>query len=192
MISSIKGKVIYKTDKFIVVDVSGIGYKIFVTTDSIVSNKEGMEVSFWTYMAVRENSIDLYGFSSIEEMSFFELLLNVSGVGPKSALSIINIAPTQILKGAIATGDTSYLNKVSGIGKKTAERIVIDLRDKLKNYENSETNTSIKEDNDVMLALKSLGYSQNESREALKKISSSTEGTNNRVREALRILSNRD
>jgi Holliday junction DNA helicase RuvA len=190
MIASIKGKITHKTEKFIIVEVSGVGYKIFVTTDSIVSSKENQEVSFWTYMAVRENSIDLYGFSSIEELSFFELLLNVSGVGPKSALSIINIAPISILKGAIATGDTSYLNKVSGIGKKTAERIIIELRDKLKDYNNNEAHTSIREDNDVILALKSLGYSQNESREALKKIPNEIVGTNNRIKEAIKILSN--
>lgn len=192
MIASIKGIIIYKTDKFIIVDVNGVGYKLYVTTDTIFSCKEGDETSFWTYTAVRENSLDLYGFTTIDEMSFFELLLNVSGIGPKSALSTLTVAPLNILRKAIALGDTSYLNKVSGIGKKTAEKIIIELRDKLKEYKDEEGNQGLlRDESDLLEALKSLGYNQNEARDALKQIPASTEGTNARIKEALKILSNR-
>jgi Holliday junction DNA helicase RuvA len=136
--------------------------------------------------------MDLYGFRNTNELSFFELLLDVSGIGPRSALGILAIASIETLRRAIATGDTTYLNKVSGIGKKTAEKIVLELRDKFEDYkDDSMSDGAIKEEGDLLEALKSLGYSQNEARDALKQIPSSVEGTNARIKEALRILSGR-
>jgi Holliday junction DNA helicase RuvA len=139
-------------------------------------------------MAVRENSLDLYGFVTTEEMDFFTLLLDVSGIGPKSALSILIVAPLDTLKKAIATGDTSYLNKVSGIGKKTAEKIVIELRDKLHAFKHEGSASELRGESDVVEALKSLGYSQNEARDVLKQVPATIEGTNARIKEALKIL----
>lgn len=192
MIARIEGTIIHKTDKFIVVDVSGVGYKVFVTTDTIGSVEQGAPGAFWTYTAVRENSLDLYGFASMEEMSFFELLLDVSGIGPKSALGILAVASIDTLKKAIATGDTSYLNKVSGIGRKTAEKIVIELRDKLQAHKGEDgAPSTLRGDSDVVEALKSLGYSQNDARDALKEIPSTIEGTNARIKQALKILGNK-
>ena len=127
MIARIEGTIVHVADKFLIVDVSGVGYKLYVTTEAIGSSKLGDHTSFWVYTAVRENSLDLYGFKTINEMSFFELLLDVSGIGPRSALGILTVASIDTLKRAIATGDTSYLNKVSGIGKKTAEKIIVEL-----------------------------------------------------------------
>jgi Holliday junction DNA helicase RuvA len=189
MIARLEGKIVYTAEKFVVVDVHGVGYKVYSTTDTIALCTEDMGVTFWIYTAVRENALDLYGFSTIEELSFFELLLDVSGIGPKSALSIIALASIDTLKRAIATGDTSYLNKVSGIGKKTAEKIVIELRDKLQAFKSEgTTSTTLRAESDVVEALKSLGYSQNEARDALKQVSTTTEGTNARIKEALKIL----
>ena len=106
-------------------------------------------------------------------------------------MGIIALAPINTIKRAIATGDVGYLNKVSGIGKKTAEKIIIELRDKLQNHkESGETSSTLREEGDLLEALKSLGYSQNEARDALKQIPSSIEGTNARIKEALRILNN--
>ena len=186
MIARIEGNIVYMTDKFVVVDVSGVGYKVFLGSDSIMAFHIGDPASFWTYTAVRENSLDLYGFPTIEEMSFFELLLDVSGIGPKSALSIIGMASTDTLKKAIATGDTSYLTKVSGIGKKTAEKIVIELRDKLHAHKGEDG--TLRAESDILEALKSLGYSHAEARDALKQIPASIETTNARIKEALKIL----
>lgn len=188
MIARIEGTIIYTTEKFVVVDVAGVGYKVFVTTDTISTCALGETMAFWTYMAVRENSLDLYGFVTTEEMGFFELLLDVSGIGPKSALSILTVAPIDTLKKAIATGDTSYLNKVSGIGKKTAEKIVIELRDKLHAFGQVGSASELRGESDVVEALKSLGYSQNEARDVLKQVPSTIEGTNARIKEALKIL----
>ena len=189
MIAHIEGLILHKSDKFLVVDTGGVGYKVWTTLDTTDSVAIGDKCALWTYTAVRETSIDLYGFTNMEEMSFFELLLDVSGIGPKSALSIIAVASVDTLKRAIATGDTSYLNKVSGIGKKTAEKIVIELRDKLHAHKGEDgAPSSLRGESDALEALKTLGYSQSEARDALKQVSSSIEGTNARIKEALKIL----
>ena len=192
MIARIEGIIVHVADKFIIVDVSGVGYKLFITTDTLVSTILGDHASFWVHTAVRENSIDLYGFKNMNEMSFFEQLLDVSGIGPRGALSILTIAPIDTLKRAIATGDTGYLNKVSGIGKKTAEKIIIELRDKLQDYKNDgDTPGLLRDESDIVEALKSLGYSPNEARDALKQVPASTLGTNARIKEALQVLGGR-
>ena len=149
-------------------------------------------IKLWVHTAVRENSIDLYGFLDIEELSFFELLLEVSGIGPKSALSTLSVAPVSTLRKAIASGDTTYLNKVSGIGRKTAEKIIIELKDKLKEYEGDiATSQVMQEERDILEALRTLGYSQDEAREAIKKIPSNMTEMNNRLKEALKIIGRR-
>ncbi len=193
MIAYLEGEIIHIGEKFIILNTGNIGYKVNTTEDIILSCKNKNRVQFFIYTAVRENSIDLYGFNNTEELSFFELLLDVSGIGPRSALSIIALAPINTIKRAIATGDVSYLNKVSGIGRKTAEKIIIELKDKLQNYkEEKDIPGTLREESDILEALKSLGYSQNEARDALKQVSIDTEGTNARIKEALRILSTRN
>jgi len=192
MIAKLEGIIAHISEKFLIIDVSGVGYKLHVTTEVLSQVKQSDHMSFWVHTSVRENSIDLFGFQSINEMSFFELLLDVSGIGPRSALSILAIAPIDTLKRAIATGDTGYLNKVSGIGKKTAEKIIIELRDKLQDYKNNDdTPGLLRDESDILEALKSLGYSQNEARDALKQVLPTTLGTNARIKEALQVLGKR-
>lgn len=195
MIGSIKGKVILKTDKFLIVETGGVGYKVNVSPDTLSRIARGPSsgqnetdtVSFWTHTHVREDILDLYGFLDRQELEFFEMLINVSGIGPKGALSILGIASLETLKKAISTDDISYLTKISGIGKKTAEKIVIELRDKLGKDTSSQ---SLQGELDALEALKSLGYSQNEARDALKKISPDLD-TNAKIREALKSLGGR-
>ncbi len=192
MIARLEGTISYNTDKYVIIDVSGVGYKVFLSTDAMMSINIGDKHAFWIYTAVRENSIDLYGFPQIEELSFFELLLDVSGIGPKGALGILSMASVDTLTRAIATGDTGYLTKVSGIGKKTAEKIVIELRDKMKSRMGTDTsNSTLREESDIIEALKSLGYSQNEARDALKNVPEEIESTNAKIKEALKILGNK-
>ena len=167
MIGSIKGKIILKTEKFVIVETGGVGYKISVSPDTLSKLKKTDElVSFWIHTHVREDILDLYGFLDRQELEFFEMLINVSGIGPKGALSILGIASIETLRKAISTGDTAYLTKVSGIGRKTAEKIIIELRDKMGE---AKTGTSLQGELDALEALRSLGYSQSEAREALKK-----------------------
>lgn len=184
MIGSIKGTIALKTDKFLIIEAGGVGYKVNVSPDTLskVPNTGGNTL-LWIHTHVREDALDLYGFLTRQEQEFFEMLINVSGIGPKGALSILGITSTETLRQAIGSGDTSYLTKVSGIGKKTAEKIVIELRDKVGNLEG----TSLKNEMDALEALKSLGYSQNEAREALKSLPQDLD-TNSKVRQALKIL----
>jgi holliday junction DNA helicase RuvA len=185
MIGSIRGKIILKMEKFLIVETGGVGYKINVSPDVLSKTKKtGDETFLFIHTHVREDTLDLYGFINTEELEFFEMLLNVSGIGPRSALAILSIASIETLRKAIGTGDTSYLTKISGIGRKTAEKIVIELRDKIGE---EQSGSSLQEELDALVALKSLGYSQNEAREALKKVSVETD-TNTKIREALKIL----
>jgi len=185
MIGSIRGKIILKKEKFLIVEVGGIGYKINVSPNALSkTQKLNDEVFLFIHTHVREDSLDLYGFLNYQELEFFEMLIGVSGIGPKGALAILGIATIETLKRAIGTGDTSYLTKISGIGKKTAEKIVIELRDKMGEVEKG---SSMQGELDALEALKSLGYSQNEAREALKKVSPDS-NTNTKIREALKIM----
>jgi Holliday junction DNA helicase RuvA len=188
MIAYIKGTVVQKTDKYLVITTSGVGYQIYVSTDILSKSAMGDAMGLWTYLAVRENAMDLFGFETIDEKNFFELLLSVSGIGPRSALSILSIAPMETIKKAIGSGDTSYLTKVSGIGRKTAEKIVVELRDKLSALGHTDDTGSLRGESDVLEALQSLGYSLNDARNAVKEIPSAIVDTNARVKEALKIL----
>lgn len=188
MISQVRGKIILKTDKFVVIDVGGLGYKVGVSVDTLARLKNKEEVSLWTHLHVREDALDLYGFLDQSELEFFEMLINISGIGPKSALGIIGVAPIETLKKAIASGDNSYLTKVSGVGRKTAEKIVLELRDKLSALGHKAEYGELSGELDATLALQSLGYSQNEARDALKKVDSSITDTSAKVKAALKIL----
>ncbi|MBP7006586.1 MAG: Holliday junction branch migration protein RuvA [Candidatus Pacebacteria bacterium] len=186
MIGSLKGEIILKTDKFLILETSsGVGYKINVSPENfLISKKEGDNVFLWIYTHVREDAMELFGFLDYKELALFEMLISVSGIGPRSALVILSVATVDTLARAISTGDVTYLTKISGIGKKTAEKIVLELRDKL---EMTDEGGTLQEELDALEALKSLGYSQGEAREALKRVSPDTD-TNTKVREALKIL----
>ncbi|MFH1979352.1 MAG: Holliday junction branch migration protein RuvA [Patescibacteria group bacterium] len=191
MIAQVRGLIRFKTDRFVVVDVGGIGYRVFVSLETFkkIAGKKDEEVLFWTHLHVRENIMDLYGFLSYAELEFFEQVIQVSGVGPKSGLAVLSIAPLDILRKAIASGETSYLIKVSGIGKRLAEKIVVELRDKLSATGVGGMGESLREEGDALEALHSLGYSFREGREALRNIPEGTHGVENIVKEALRNIS---
>ncbi len=186
MISHLKGKVAYKDLRFFVIDVAGVGYKVFASGPTIDKAKEGKEIGVWTYLAVRENALDLYGFDSKEDLDLFELLITVSGIGPKTALGVMNVVLPETIRLAISSGDTGYLTKVSGVGKKVAEKIVVELRGKFEGIEGGGAN--LQKDSDAIEALKSLGYSQNEARDALSKVSKDIENASEKVKQALKIL----
>ncbi|MCX6702043.1 MAG: Holliday junction branch migration protein RuvA [Candidatus Zambryskibacteria bacterium] len=186
MIGYLKGTIMHQDLKSVILDVSGVGYKIYTNT-TILENTKQKEVEFWTYLAVRENALDLYGFKTKEELEFFELLISVSGIGPKSALGILTIATLKNLRHAISTGDISHLIKVSGIGKKNAEKIVIELKDKLQGL-STDLSHSMSGDLDALEALKALGFGEREVRETLKKVAD-IEDVSEKVKKALKILS---
>ena len=186
MIGHLKGTLLHQDLKFLILDVAGVGYKVYTNTVTLEKVKS-KTLEFWTYMAVRENALDLYGFQKKEELDFFELLLTVSGIGPKSAMTILSVATLPNLRHAISTGDTSHLIKVSGVGKKNAEKIVLELKDKLEIL-GGDLGQSTSGDVDALEALKSLGYGEREVREVLKKVSDISD-TGEKIKKALKLLS---
>ncbi len=172
MISSLHGRVAAKGDSYFVVDVGGVGFKVFVAASSLDRlGGVGQEISLFTHMHVRENELALYGFESPEQLQLFELLLGVSGIGPKVGLRIVSIMSAETLREAIATGDAAMLTRVPGIGKKTAERVMVDLKDKLGvslGFVSYPALTNA--DAEVISALTSLGYSVTEAQAALRSL----------------------
>ncbi|OHA92334.1 MAG: Holliday junction DNA helicase RuvA [Candidatus Zambryskibacteria bacterium RIFCSPLOWO2_02_FULL_51_21] len=187
MISSLSGTVRHKDLHYIVIDVGGVGYRVAVTTDTALEASPSSSIFLWTHLAVRENSLDLYGFSNLENLGVFELLITISGIGPKTALGILNVATPAMLRQAVASGDTSYLTKVSGIGRKNAEKIVLELKDKLK-VSDADKGIDTRTEGDALEALVSLGYSERDAREALKHVPKEVKGASERVKAALKNL----
>ena len=190
MISSLKGTITFKDLRFAILEVNGIGYQVHFLSNTLESLTPGQEIFCFTYLAVRENSLDLYGFLEQEEFNFFILLLTISGIGPKSALATLSLAPPKTIRQAVVTEDAGYLSKVSGIGKKNAEKIVLGLKDKLGTKDQSETEIN-KNESDVLDALLAIGFSAKNAREAIKDIPKNLDNTNDQIKEALKILGNK-
>lgn len=188
MISYLKGKVLNKLSTSIILLVNNIGYKVYLGSVFYEKLKKDSEVEIYIYQVVREDVSDLYGFKTLEELDLYEMLLSVSGVGPKSAMNILSVANISDIKESIIRGDVSLLVKVSGVGKKTAERLVLELKDKLFKNSFDDSNYTSNSGGDDINALISLGYSLAEAREALGKIDPGILDTGNRVKEALKRM----
>ena len=178
MFAYIKGSLEQKSNNYVVIDVGGIGYKIFMATKAIEALGEiGEIVKVHTHYYVREDNISLYGFNTSEELRMFELLLQVSGIGAKSAIAMLSeISPSSFAL-AVISDDISQLVKIPGIGKKTAARIVLELKDKLKTEEAitkaEEVKLSItneEETSEAIAALQVLGYTKREIEKALENV----------------------
>ena len=196
MISYIKGKLETKNIDNVVIEVGGIGYKIFMSVNSMDRLGEtGTEVKVYTYMRVREDDVSLYGFCTNEELKMFEQLLGVSGVGAKLALSILaNISPSSFAL-AIITGDLNTLKCLPGIGAKSAQRMILELKDKMKTQEAIETEaipvqSAEKSDNakDAIEALQVLGYSRRDIELAISKINTVDLSVEDIIKQGLKYL----
>lgn len=190
MIAFIEGAIELKGERFVIIQSNGVGYRIFASPETIRKIPEKSEkIKIWTHLYQREDAQELYGFLHFAELEFFETLIQISGIGPKSGLGIMSVAPLDTLKRAIASGDTSYLTKVSGIGRKTAEKVIFELREKLagKGVAHLEA-PELKEESDALSALITLGYTASEARDALSSVPRDVQGASARVKEALKRL----
>ena len=175
MIGHLRGKIEEKFGNFLTLDVNGVGYEVAVTTSDFENSQLGEERKFYTYHAIRENAEDLYGFTSLAAKKIFELLIGVQGVGPKAAMAILSLAEAEEVRNAIANADAAFVAKASGVGKKTAERVIVDLRDKVgipSRYgatETAATEVNVEAD-EAVDALIALGYSLKEATQALEKV----------------------
>ncbi len=194
MIAYLKGKLVIKSVDYIVIDVQGIGYKVYMSKTAIDKLEEEKEIKVYTYLKVREDDISLFGFNSLEELHMFELLISVGGIGAKSAIAILsNITPSKFAL-AVITSDVNTLKKLQGIGPKTAQRIILELKDKIKTEEaiENQENTikqeeQIQEDMEELIqALQVLGYRRYEINNILPKIKEET--LEDRIKEALQYL----
>lgn len=174
----------------IVVDVGGVGYEMLVPAPDFENMVLNEERKFFTYHAVRENSEELYGFSSLVAKKLFELLISVQGVGPKAGIAILSLAEAEEVRNAIANGDTAFVSKAAGVGKKSAERVVVDLRDKVgipSRYGATEVKFAATKDepDEALDALIALGFPLKEATAALEKVDASLP-VEERVRLALK------
>lgn len=179
MIRQIRGTVIGLESGGIVVDVAGWG--VLVNLAAPESYLEGTAVSLQTFLSVKQDGMDLYGFPDEAERKFFELLLQVSGVGPKTALGIMRRAPRESLEGAIGSRDLDYLTRVIGLGKKAAEKLIVELAEKIGTSDKVHDD----EDGEVFDTLVALGYTDREARKAVSSIPATVVGKDARLKAAL-------
>ncbi|MDP3994010.1 MAG: Holliday junction branch migration protein RuvA [bacterium] len=189
MLGYISGTIKAIRKNYIIVATDYLGYKIFVIPQVSLSLEPAQKVSFYIYTHVREDQLSLYGFSTLPEQEFFELLLGISGIGPKMALSIMSIANLEMIKSAIANQDAGVFTKISGIGLKTAERLILELKDKIGEYADKDDFKDVSQMHaDVIDVLLALGYSRSEARKALAELPKDLTNADDKIRIALRSL----
>ncbi len=198
MIGYIKGSLEAKTGEYVILETGGIGYKVFMSSPSMERLGEmGKMVKVFTYMRVREDDVSLYGFCTNEELRMFELLLSVSGIGAKSAISILSAITPSSFALAVISNDLAKLKKLPGVGAKSAQRIILELQDKLKTEEaiskgEEMMTASLVQGNDevaeAMSALQVLGYTRRECEQAFEKMDTSRLGVEEMIKAALKNL----
>lgn len=198
MFSYIRGKVAEKGTGYVVADVNGVGFKIFTSANTLqdASLTTGAESTFYTYLYIKEGIMDLYGFSTKEELNLFELLISVSGVGAKGAVAVLSVTTPSNLALSIVTEDIATIKKAAGIGTKTAQRIALELKDKIKNESIVSKNTDAfmdmstasSADSEAVSALVVLGYTQAEAQKAVASCGADSDDVEEIIRQALKKL----
>ncbi len=183
MIGSLRGSVIDLAPPWVLIEVQGIGYRVCASPSTLAGMRTGEEVFVYTHDVVREDARDLYGFVSLEDLKLFERMISVSGVGPKVALAMSSIGSAETLKRAIMSGDLAMLTSAPGVGKKIAQKIILELKGQI-----VDTDSVTGPDREAIDALVSLGYSATQARDALKFVPADIADISDRVREALRGL----
>lgn len=178
MIAHLSGTITEKVDNSVIIDVHGVGYEVALPAPDAEQLHLDDQAKIYTYHAIRENSEELYGFSTLAAKRLFELLLSVNGVGPKAALNILSLGPPEAVRNAIANADTAFIAKAAGVGKKSAERVIVDLRDKVglpSKIGSIDTDflTSTSSEDEALDALIALGFPLKEATLALAEVDSS-------------------
>lgn len=177
MIRQIRGKVLSAGPINAVIEVAGFGIEVRMSAPGTLT--VGNETSLATHLAVKQDGMELYGFGNVADRDFFELIISIPGVGPKTALSVLRRSTREALEGAIGTRDLAYLTKVVGLGKKSAEKMLVELADKIgpRSHDNA--------DGEVFDTLVALGYTEREARKALQAVPDSVVGKDQRLKAAL-------
>ncbi len=186
MISYLHGKIILKRDKCIIVEVGGIGYKVFLSGQSLLNLPEiGADIKLFCFQNVREDALDLYGFSTYDQLDFFEVLMEIRGVGPKSALDISALGSLEKIKDRILKGDVKIFENVPGIGTKKAMTIILELTGKIKMLDSVKSKGS---GGEAENALVQLGFSKQQAQEALKNVPPEIKDMEEKIKYALKSL----
>lgn len=185
MIGKLTGKIDITRNNYVIVDVSGVGYKVFMTEVNLGKVARQEQATFYIHTYVREDQLSLFGFLLLEELEMFELLISISGIGPKAALGILTIATPTMIKTAIINEDSSILTRVSGVGKKTAERVILELQNKIEDLPEAEKQEATV-DQEVVEALVAMGYKIAEAREAVKHIPKDISNISEKIKQALK------
>jgi holliday junction DNA helicase RuvA len=192
MIGYLSGTIQTISNNYVIIDVNGVGYRVVLPEKMHSSiSQAGDAIKVFTHFNLnpRDGSVELFGFATPEELKFFELLTTVSGVGPKSAQSILSKADLQTLQLGIMKGDDKYLSQVAGIGPKTAQRLIVELKEKIMKADvGSRAGVDMESETEALDALKALGYSQYQAIEALKQVSKDIKTTEDKITEALKNL----
>lgn len=187
MVITVSGIVVEKLQQSLVIESGGLGYQVWVIRPDLENIHTGQETRLWVYESIREDAHDLYGFTQLPGRELFEQLLSVSGVGPKAALAILSVAGIEQAQRAINTGDVAFLQSATGIGKRTAERIAVELKNKLETADYPQASGAINEEDTALQALETLGYSRSVAAQALANVSSELD-EEARIKQALREL----
>ncbi len=191
MISYLEGKVEYLGDKFVILNTGGIGYKVNIVPkllNSLTKSQDFVKLFIHSRLNMREGSFELYGFKDREELELFHLLVSVSGIGPKNALNIMSSVEPKHLKAAVINNDPDYLKKISGLGPKTAQRLIMELQNKVDYLETGDMEgMDLGQEGEATEALLTLGYTLNQAKEALKE-DAKGQTLEQRVRDALKLL----
>jgi Holliday junction DNA helicase RuvA len=190
MIATLTGKVAEKAGQTVVLDIGGVGYGLFVTFEDFGALKTGETAKLYVYESIRENAHDLFGFRVEESKKLFEQLLSVKGVGPKMALAILSVAGVQQVRQSIAAGDIKFISQATGVGRKAAERVVVELKDKVglapsESATEFLTTPAADPSDEALQGLVALGYSVQDAAEALKKVDDKLPATE-RIKQALK------
>lgn len=189
MIATLSGKISEKTKDTVILECGGLGYELNVSFEDYGALNAGEEIKIYVYEHIRENTHDLFGFKTKEAKALFEQLLSVNGVGPKMALAILSVANLPSVRQAIASGDTKFISQASGVGKRVAERVIVDLKDKVGLAASDDATdfltTTVDAGDEAVQALVALGYSVQDAAEALKKVDKNL-STADRIKQALK------
>jgi len=188
MLAFVTGQVVSKTEKELILAVGPLGLRLAVAGTTAQKVKIGETAKFLTYLHVREDLLELYGFLTEEELGLFKKLLSISGIGPKSALNILSLIEPAKLKAAVVTGKVDILTQISGIGRKTAERIIVELKNQFKNETGLDMQLA---DADLVATLTQLGYTREQAREAARHLPDESGNLSAQVKAALKYLNPR-
>lgn len=189
MINYLSGKIIYKAEKFVILDVNGVGYKVFVSAPTLLKiSKEGGPLKVFCYLNVKENALDLYGFLAMEELDFFELLNDIQGIGPKAALKLSILGPLEKIKKEILAGNEKIFEGISGIGKKRVQAIILELTGKIKEAAMVGQPRKAEKSDELEDALLGLGFPRQKVKEVLKEVPRDIKDEKERMKEALKRL----